>query len=342
MKRKFLTPVLCILISLAGTLPVSAQAYRSHLHFLEEFAIHQYEIGEKTRAAKEFLRILRLNPDNAIARAYLEKINKDPHNTVEEKAQINQLITDIAQAQHALEGYQQNEKDLEKMIRDLITENDALYMSLSKRSREVLEMREKFYGIPYGDTYREVMKDLPLDRVPQHLHSADEILSDPASTAGFSPLPSQNQPATSLILTGNYPGQTISKAYGEYAASSHTTTEQSTGITSQHLTPDQEKTKSEVNALLADIAALQQQNNPAAGQAPAVTRARQEPADTLQAKKDLLLQKTQTLAEKQQNLAALRQELMTMNSGLKSANNRYIDALHLIDDYYRAIKREVS
>ncbi|GEM_PF-6247625 len=342
MKNKFLAPVLCCLVTLLGTLPVSAQAYRSRLHFLEEFAIHQYETGEKTRAAKEFLRLLRLDPDNAIARTYLDKITKDPLNTVQDKAQIDQLVTDISQAQHALDSYQKDQKDLEKMIRDLITENDALYASLSKRSREVLEMREKFYGIPYGYTYRDVMNNLPVDRVPQHLHSAEDILPDPQPTDGFETARPLKR-AASTTIPENYQEQSDQQNPApEYAARPNTTPTTSAATTVQDLAPDQEKNRAEINRLLADIAALQQQKNVVHIQAPAPSHVPQEPAGTLQAKRDLLLQKTQTLAEKQQSLAALRQELLSMNSGLKGANNRYIDALRLIDDYYRDIKNEIS
>ncbi|MBF0485947.1 MAG: hypothetical protein HQL16_05490 [Candidatus Omnitrophica bacterium] len=56
-------------------------------------------------------------------------------------------------------------------------------MSLNKRSRDVMELREKLYGIPYARQYASVMKELPIERVPQHLHQTNDMLPPPPEVA---------------------------------------------------------------------------------------------------------------------------------------------------------------
>ncbi|MFH0755033.1 MAG: hypothetical protein V2A70_10765 [Candidatus Omnitrophota bacterium] len=179
-KKIFLLFLSLIFLTLnLATCPCArAQAYRSQLHFLEEFALLQYNRGDMANASKEFQRILRIQPDNAIAREYLKKIADQPETSSETRANIVEVISDISHIKDQLLEYEKDTKDLEYMIRNLITENDALYQSLYKRSREVLELREKFYGTPYSEIYTSVMKDIPIDRVPQRLHPSNDILTE--------------------------------------------------------------------------------------------------------------------------------------------------------------------
>jgi chromosome segregation ATPase len=178
--RSFLSLLTGILLATGLLLPssASAQAYRSQLHFLEEFAVRQYDLGDMANANKEFQRILRIQPGNAVAVEYLKKIAAQPNTPAATKASIDEVITDISNIKSQLTDYEKDAKDLEYMIRNLITENDALYQALYKRSREVVELREKFYGTPYGDIYEQAMKDIPIDRVPQRLHPSNDILPD--------------------------------------------------------------------------------------------------------------------------------------------------------------------
>ena len=180
--------LLILIASLIAT-PAFAQTYRSQLHFLEQFAVRQYERGDKENAMKQFGWLLRIEPDNAIAHEYVKKFAAEPASTAKSNPapeRINQIITDISNVGSDLIEYEKETRELEGLIRDLITENDALYQSLYKRSREVVELREKFYGTPYGDAYASAMKSLPMDRVPQRLHRANDILPENAAVAGKS------------------------------------------------------------------------------------------------------------------------------------------------------------
>ena len=157
-----------------------AQAYGSQLTFLENFAVKLYDRGDIVQSQKEFQRILTIDPDSATAKKYLAQIAKGPtpspvpSRTALDKA--NSISGDIQSLRGDIQGYERDLAMLESLIRNLITENDNLYMSLSKRSREVMDLREKAYGIRYADQYKEGMAALPPDRVPQNLHRADEIL----------------------------------------------------------------------------------------------------------------------------------------------------------------------
>ncbi len=176
-------------IALAGILctsatPLFAQAYRSQIQVLEDVAVRQYERGDYATATKQFGWILRIEPNNAVAQEYLQKIAKAPASSATpapERAQ--EIISDINTAKTNLIQNEKDSRELITIIRDLITENDAIYQALYKRSREVVELREKFYGTPYGDAYNAVMKDLPIDRVPQRLHRIDDILPEESMAA---------------------------------------------------------------------------------------------------------------------------------------------------------------
>ncbi len=186
-KSSLLSAFTGALLIIALLMPAAAwaQAYRSQLHFLEEFAVRQYDRGNMSDANKEFQRILRIQPENTVAREYLKKIAAKPTTPAATKANIDEVISDISSIKVQLNDYEKDAKDLEYMIRNLITENDALYQSLYKRSREVVELREKFYGTPYGDIYTETMKDIPIDRVPQRLHPSNDILPDAGAGSSY-------------------------------------------------------------------------------------------------------------------------------------------------------------
>lgn len=181
------TPALLLILLAALTAapasPAFAQAYRSQLHFLEEFAIRQYERGDIENARKQFGWILRIEPENAIAREYLEKISGQAAGTSTPGPEPRQqVITDISKVKTDLAEYERDARELERLIRELIHENDALYQVLYKRSREVAELRQKFYGTPYEQAYLQAMESLPIDRVPQRLHRSDDILPENGAT----------------------------------------------------------------------------------------------------------------------------------------------------------------
>ena len=177
--KKPLAFLLILLTAATASPPAFAQAYRSQLHFLEEFAVRQYERGDKENARKQFGWILRIEPENAIALQYMQKLSTEPAGTsTPAPEQRGQIITDISNVKNDLTEYEKDARELERLIRDLITENDALYQVLYKRSREVAEMRQKFYGTPYAQAYKEAMKSVPMDRVPQRLHASQDILPE--------------------------------------------------------------------------------------------------------------------------------------------------------------------
>lgn len=182
--KKIPSFLLILIIALTSAAPAFAQAFGSPLAFLERSAIRQYERGDMESAAKQFGWILRVDPGNATANDYIKKLgNKTTAASVPAPERMNQVIADISSARQELIAYEQDTRELERLIRDLITENDALYQTLYKRSREVAEMREKFYGTPYAEAYTEAMKALPIDRVPQRLHPSHDIL--PEDTAAL-------------------------------------------------------------------------------------------------------------------------------------------------------------
>ncbi len=427
---------------------------------------------------------------------------QDPVATNKELVGLEQLATDITTAKDAIKSYQNNEKDLTNMIRDLITENDALYTSLSKRSREVAELRAKFYGIPYNQAYNKAMTDMPPDRVPQRLHPDDDTLPVPVPMIDLEtptivtndPVSGKNrQEIDDLIAdiailhqaknTSRNPQaladkkaeaslqakkemllleiQTLSEKQERLTekqkstevkikekvdnlqdleapkktAESHPAkavpapkkepeSRTSKTVPSSRKEPESRTTQAiptpkktaEVqpvkvprptkkaietlqvrkNTLVKKVATLsEKQKSLIREQTPAVKIAeakhnsndtvgsllqakkdrliqeirkiseeqliitarqnagshqtvvapipsQKEPARSLQAKKDLLTEKTKSLAEKQHSLVALKQELTTINKGLKNANNRYLEAINKIDNYYRDIKGEVS
>jgi chromosome segregation ATPase len=175
--------LLILICTLTTNTPVFAQAYRSQLQFLEQFAVRQYERGDKESALKQFGWILRIEPDNAVAREYLAKGAGESTSSTSAPERTNQIIADISGFKQELAAYEKDTRELESLIRDLISENDALYQVLYTRSREVAELRQKFYGTPYEQAYVEAMKSLPIDRVPQRLHRSNDIL--PENTAAM-------------------------------------------------------------------------------------------------------------------------------------------------------------
>jgi chromosome segregation ATPase len=190
--------ILIACVTTAPASPVFAQAYRSQVEFLEKFAASQYDRGDMESAMKHFGWILRIDPNNATARSYLKKLESASGQTsTPAPERINQIITDISSVKNNLAGYEKDARELTRLIRDLITENDALYQALYKRSREVAEMRQKFYGTPYEEAYAEAMSSIPLDRVPQRLHASNEILPEDSVTLG--------EPEGPLLLAGKMP-----------------------------------------------------------------------------------------------------------------------------------------
>ncbi len=312
MKKTFLGSMFAsALIAINLFLPsaVSAQAYRSQLHFLEEFAIRQYERGNMANASKEFQRILRIQPENALAREYLQKIATLPGTPQETKANIDQIIHDISNVKEQLNDYEKDAKELEYMIRNLITENDALYQSLYKRSREVVEMREKFYGTPYGDAYADVMKDIPIDRVPQRLHPSNDILPDEESGIG--------------IAAAHAPGSFAN------AVDTHEVNALIADI--NNLAQRNLPLKSPLNGLNENAMPL----NTTISQL-------DELREALESKRDTLIDTTVATAEKQQNLEKIRDELTATNTSLKQGVDRYVEAINKIDNYYGSIKADIA
>lgn len=191
-------PFLLILLMLAAPLPAFALENAAQLHFLETFAVREYDRGDTANAAKEFQRILRVDPKNPVALEYLKKLSSLP--AAAAPRSIDQVITDIAAVKNSLAEYEKDSSALKSLIRSLMTDNDAMYQILYIRSREVADFRSKFYGTTYDKAYTEAMKGLPIDRVPQHLHRADEILPEEPKA-----LPRGNQDAVDALITELYP-----------------------------------------------------------------------------------------------------------------------------------------
>jgi chromosome segregation ATPase len=165
--------------------PAWSQAYKGEFRYLEDFALRAYQNGEYARAATEFQRILRLDPGYESARQSLEAIKKshpdavpvNPGDNTAEK--IDVIAQDIKIIKDGIIRKEEETRELESMIRTLITENDHLYMAVNKRSRDVMELREKFYGVPYEDQRAGVFDQLPLERVPQRPFRPADWLSEP-------------------------------------------------------------------------------------------------------------------------------------------------------------------
>ncbi|MEI6438297.1 MAG: hypothetical protein WCO69_06080 [Candidatus Omnitrophota bacterium] len=185
MRNAFVTPrrffVLCaLIISSAVSSTAFCQAYTGQVAFLEEYATRLYVRGDIDAAKKEFERIARLEPKNATAAKYLGLITQKSGQTATGAgtgfSRIDAAINDITSLKTNIARYETGTRDLEYLIRNLITENDALYAMLYTRSRELGELRAKFSGTVYAGPFDELMKSLPPDRVPQHLHQSNELL----------------------------------------------------------------------------------------------------------------------------------------------------------------------
>ncbi len=165
--------------SFCGT--AMAQAYKRQIIFLEEFATRLYEQGDYEGALKEFDRISRMDPNNTTAAEKIKLITQKTGlksiSTRSNVEHINSIITDITTLKNNLVRYDADNKDQLSLIRNLITENDALYATLYNRSREIADLRSKFYGTPYSESYDALMKNLQPDRVPQRLHQSNELLN---------------------------------------------------------------------------------------------------------------------------------------------------------------------
>ncbi len=178
--RPILSLLLAMILGYGGNTAAWAQAYTAQISFLEKYASRLYDRGDYPGAWKEFQRIVRLDPNNPAAARYLKLITE---RTGQRSAGaqtlvdlIDPAINDIATLKADIARYETGSLDLEYLIRNLITENDALYSMLYLRSRELGELRAKFSGTPYAGPFDSLMKSLPPDRVPQRLHQSNELL----------------------------------------------------------------------------------------------------------------------------------------------------------------------
>ena len=214
MKKFFL-----LLLALIFTAPLAALAEKkpSQLHFLETFAVREYERGNMANAAKEFQRILRIDPQNPLALEYVKKLSVLPADTgATNPRAIDQAIADIATVRNSLSEFEKDSAQLKSLIRSLMTDNDAMYQILYSRSREVAELRSKLSGTPYEQTYAQAMDGLPIDRVPQHLHKADDILPDNPQTP-----PRANEDAVNALVEELYPNIARKRLVGDVFYAPH-------------------------------------------------------------------------------------------------------------------------
>lgn len=316
-KLSVLLLILTALLTAAPASPVFAQAYRSQIKFLEEFAAGQYARGDKESAMKHFGWILRIDPNNAVAREYLKRFEEETKGAGASSTltpeHMNQIISDISSVSGNLAGYEKDARELTRMIRDLITENDALYQALYKRSREVIELRHKFYGTPYEEAYVKAMASLPIDRVPQRLHPSNDILPDDTLTPAAQ---KQRNDAVRQDLASLSKKQT-SAAAGPQTKQAPNATVQSVPVKAKQ--PASSKTAAAKNAPV-----------------------KEQLDSALAAKRDMLVEKTMATAEKIDNLTKLKDELVDINAKLKQTNNRYIEAIDKIDAYYLRIKENLA
>ena len=191
MKNKNPLPLLALLlISLIAvtvllTEKAQAQAYQGHLRFLENFAVRLYDRGETSEAMTTFKRLQEIDPGNTVAADYLKKLQAGVKPALPSKnsaERLNNITQDIEALKRDVASYESDTKELETIIRDLITENDGLYVMLDKRTRELMELRSQLFGTTYLDNYRELEKTLPVARIPQRLHRSEDYL--PATTPG--------------------------------------------------------------------------------------------------------------------------------------------------------------
>lgn len=178
--RRFILLSLAMILAAGPSSPGFAQAYTSQVAYLESYATRLFDRGDYAGAWKEFSRINRLDPNNTSAAKYLKliaaKSKQAPSDSRPALEHINAAIADINSLRIDITHYETSSHDLEYLIRNLITENDSLYSMLYLRSRELGELRAKFNGTPYAAPFDTLMKSLPPDRVPQHLHQSEDLL----------------------------------------------------------------------------------------------------------------------------------------------------------------------
>lgn len=194
-----LIPALCI--TALFTLPAQAQNDPGNLRFLESFAIQAFEQGNIRQSTKDFERILLIDPDNKTAQDYLARTAKGLVPKTKTDDQSLALLADLSYLRKEARSRESEFKELSGLIRELVTENDQLYMSLHKRTREVMELREKLFGKSYSEQYLSETAELQPERVPQNLLRAGEILKEleereplaSATTAENQPSSAENQ-----------------------------------------------------------------------------------------------------------------------------------------------------
>jgi chromosome segregation ATPase len=159
-------------------LPVQAQNDPGSLRFLESFAIQAFEQGNIQQSTKDFERILLIDPENKTAQDYLARTAKGLVPRVKTDDQSLAILADLSYLRKEARSRESEFKELSGLIRELVTENDQLYMSLHKRTREVMELREKLFGNTYSEQYLSETAELQPERVPQNLLRAGEILKE--------------------------------------------------------------------------------------------------------------------------------------------------------------------
>lgn len=222
---QLLSPWKILIVSLAFASSLAFPAFSAQeadasapgdLHFLESFAIRTYDRGDILQSKKEFERILRIDPDNAVAKEYLTRITAEkttPANRTADPVltRLGEVTSDIQGLKNEIARRERDSQALYLTIRSLITENDALYVALRKRTRDLAELRAKFQGTPYNEQYSALMKDLPPDRIAQRPLTAHDILPDaPAALASASP--AETEPLTQDIAIAEKELKTLQKA----------------------------------------------------------------------------------------------------------------------------------
>lgn len=178
--------MICLLLSIMFV-PCYAQPSTStsfDLRFLEDFAKDLYLRGEIRQAQKEFERIKRIDPKNALANEYLSKFSPTaPTTPIETKTppsfieHTQAMVDDIKKLKEEIQQQEQNIDILKTTLRNSLAENDTLYVALDKRTREVIELRKQLYNLPNAPTYQELMENITLDRIAQQPFSKKEALS---------------------------------------------------------------------------------------------------------------------------------------------------------------------
>ncbi|MBF0386857.1 MAG: hypothetical protein HQL20_03260 [Candidatus Omnitrophica bacterium] len=318
---------LALLIGAGPSGTALAQAYTAQISFLENYASSLYARGDHAAARKEFERIARMDPRNATAAKFLALLNNQAAvKTAEPTAQIHNLdsaLSDLSTLKANISRYEAGSQDLEYLIRNLITENDSLYSMLYLRSRELGELRAKFYGTPYAGPFDNLMKSLPPDRVPQHLHQSNELLK---LVREQSALPSVSPAKTSSKLSSSKPKPAthVTSAPILVTPTVPVTAEVTPATPATAAVPVTAAVQAdEVQALVQSIIAQRKMLAP--------NQKNSELSAAITEKRTMLVDKTLAVLDKNENLTALKNRLAEMNTTLKA-----------IDAYYQAIKSEIS